>query len=290
MDKSSLARDRSNQKITLNDGRQLAYAEFGDPDGKPVIYNHGYNGSRFEGYMMGNAIDTAEIRLIVPDQPGIGESAFQKGRKLLDWPYDVIALANALEIETFAMLGVSGGGPYTAACAYAIPERLSNIGIVVGMGPPHAPGVKDGNSWTIPGMNRFMRAAMLFSLALIVQKQPHRFVQQALASVSAPDQALLNQPDYQSAFIRGTQASYARGGRGNAHEASIYGSPWVFDISQIRSRVHLWYSEQDMLVHPSVGQFWAEQLPDRQVVVWSDKGHFSWGVKYMDEILRTLIE
>lgn len=290
MDKSGLSGDRSNQKIILNDGRQLAYAEFGDPDGKPVIYNHGYNGSRLEGYMIESAIDTAGIRLIVPDRPGIGNSTFQKGRKLLDWSHDVIALANALDIETFAMLGVSGGGPYTAACAYEIPERLSNIGIVVGMGPPHAPGVKDGNSWTIPGMNRFMRAAMLFSLALIVQNQPDRFVQQALASVSAPDQALLTQPDYQSAFIRGTQASYAQGGRGNAHEASIYASPWGFDISQIKSQVHLWYSEQDMLVHPSVGQFLAEQLPDSQVVVWSDEGHFSWGVKYMDDILSTLVE
>lgn len=138
--------DRTNQTITLNDGRQLAYAEFGDSEGKPVIYNHGYNGSRLEGYMMESALDTADIRLIIPERPGIGNSTFQHGRKLLDWPNDVIALANALDIETFAMLGVSGGGPYTAACAYAIPERLSNIGIVVGMGPPHAHGVKDGAS------------------------------------------------------------------------------------------------------------------------------------------------
>lgn len=131
---------------------------------------------------------------------------------------------------------------------------------------------------------------MLFSLALVVQKQPNRFVQQALASVSASDQALLNQPEYQSAFIRGTQASYAQGSRGNAHEASLYGNPWGFDISQIQSRVHLWYGEQDKLVCPSVGQFWAEQLPENEVVVWSDEGNFSWGVKYMSDILNTLIE
>ena len=114
--------DRTNQAITLNDGRQLAYAEFGDPDGKPVIYNHGYNGSRLEGYMIESAIDTTGIRLIVPDRPGIGNSTYQNGRTLLDWPDDVITLANALDIETFAMLGVSGGGPYTAALCISNPR------------------------------------------------------------------------------------------------------------------------------------------------------------------------
>ncbi len=50
----------------------------------------------------------------------MGLSTFQKGRRLSDWPADVAALADALGIERFAVLGFSGGGAYTAACAVAV--------------------------------------------------------------------------------------------------------------------------------------------------------------------------
>ena len=33
--------------ISLEDGRTLAYAEYGDPYGKPVFFFHGTPGSRF---------------------------------------------------------------------------------------------------------------------------------------------------------------------------------------------------------------------------------------------------
>ena len=47
---------------------------------------------------------------------------------------DVVALANALGLERFAILGGSGGGPYAAACAAKIPERLRAAVIVSGVG------------------------------------------------------------------------------------------------------------------------------------------------------------
>jgi hypothetical protein len=40
--------DKSNESIILKDGRTLAYAEWGDPAGKPVFHFHGSSGSRLE--------------------------------------------------------------------------------------------------------------------------------------------------------------------------------------------------------------------------------------------------
>ncbi len=57
----------------------------------------------------------------------MGLSDFEPGRKILDWPNDVIQLADALEIDRFGVEGVSGGGPYAAACAYKIPDRLGSL-------------------------------------------------------------------------------------------------------------------------------------------------------------------
>jgi pimeloyl-ACP methyl ester carboxylesterase len=87
-----------------------------------------------------------EVRLIAVDRPGYGMSDAKRGRTLLDWPDDVIELADALSLEKFAVMGVSGGGPYGLSCAFKIPERLTKTVIVGGMGPAIAPGSNEGAS------------------------------------------------------------------------------------------------------------------------------------------------
>jgi len=76
----------------------------------------------------------------------MGLSDFERGRKILDWSDDVVELADALRVDHFAVLGWSGGGPYAAACALKIPERLTATAIVCGMDPADAPGVKEGTA------------------------------------------------------------------------------------------------------------------------------------------------
>ena len=67
------------------------------------------------------------MRLVVPNRPGIGGSAFLPNRRILDWFSDVLTLADTLGIERFAVAGVSGGGPYALACALSIPQRLTAV-------------------------------------------------------------------------------------------------------------------------------------------------------------------
>src|SRR5512136_1888696 len=109
--------------ITLHDGRTLAYAEYGDPHGKPVFFFHGSPGSRL--FTPPDEVTKHQhVRLICTDRPGYGASTFQLGRRLLDWPQDINDLAEALRIKKFYIVGHSGGGPYTLACAYALPDRI----------------------------------------------------------------------------------------------------------------------------------------------------------------------
>ena len=154
-----MAIDRTELQITLSDGRALGYAEYGDPQGKPVFYFHGFPSSRLDWLLSDSNNVAAELntRIIAVDRPGMGLSDPKPDREMLDWPDDVAELADAFKIKRFAGLGMSGGGPYAAACAYKIPERLTATGIVSGMGPADAPGAKDGLSWTWPGKPQFIR-------------------------------------------------------------------------------------------------------------------------------------
>lgn len=81
-------------------------------------------GSRLSRLLPGVLAAPRGGRVIAIDGPGSGLSDPQRGRRLIDWPHDVAALA-ALGLGRFAILGYSGGGPYALACAYAMPSASS---------------------------------------------------------------------------------------------------------------------------------------------------------------------
>jgi pimeloyl-ACP methyl ester carboxylesterase len=119
--------------ITLPDGRKLAYAEFGKPDGHPVIYFHGGASSYLEPLLFDELINKFGLRFIAFDRPGIGQSDPQPDRGFSDCPKDVVILADTLGLDKFSVLGVSSGGAYVFACAAKIPKRLLSAVAVPGV-------------------------------------------------------------------------------------------------------------------------------------------------------------
>lgn len=104
--------------FVLPSGRTLGYAIYGssdDPSAPAVFYHHGFPGSQGEAFGFDAAARAHGIRLISVERPGMGASTFQPDRTLLDWPADLLTLADHLEIPRFAVLGISDGGPYALA-------------------------------------------------------------------------------------------------------------------------------------------------------------------------------
>ncbi len=146
------------------------------------------------------------VRLFVLERPGYGLSDFQKGRQLLDWPEDVSAFADALGIDRFPVIGVSGGGPYAAACAYKIPQRVTRAAIVSGVGPTDLPG-------SLEEMPRIRQLGALVArhapwllgtvLWLIAnpQRNPERFFERMAAGNSPVDQEIISQPEIKAMLL-----------------------------------------------------------------------------------------
>lgn len=122
-------------RIRLADERTLACLELGDPKGAPVIYFHGFPGSRLEARLAADVAQRLGLRLFAPDRPGFGESTFLPDRTIGNWAADVTELTDQLGLQRFAVVGVSGGGPYALACAVRIPERLHGVALVGALGP-----------------------------------------------------------------------------------------------------------------------------------------------------------
>ena len=101
--------------MILRDGRELAVAEDGDPDGPVVMYVHGAPTSRVDISVHNDIVTSHGTRVIAVDRPGFGGSTLQPGRTLDGWVGDVVALADALSLTSFAVMGLSAGGPHTVA-------------------------------------------------------------------------------------------------------------------------------------------------------------------------------
>lgn len=143
--------------ILLPNRRRLAYAEYADADGGPVFVFHGLPGSRLLWGLLPGKPFPPGLRIITPDRPSYGRSKAKPGRRTMpNWADDIRELVNALDIERFSVLGVSGGGPGALACAWKVPAGVISASVVSTPVPTDAPGVFRGMSRT----NRFfMRLA-----------------------------------------------------------------------------------------------------------------------------------
>ena len=231
---------------------------------------------------------SSKTRIIAVDRPGMGFSDFKRRRQILDWPADVTELANHLKLDLFAVLGISGGGPYAAACAYQIPERLTHTAIVSGIGPADAPGAREGLAWFLMGRPSLLRWFILSLMSLGIRKNPAQFMTRSKESLPQPDTLILSRPEAEKAYIDAIIESFRNGVKGANHDAALFIRPWRFALKDIKTEVHLWHGELDRNVPVSVGRFVAGAIPDCRATFFKGEAHLSAARNHMAEILAVL--
>lgn len=288
--------DRSNQTITLMDGRTLGYAEYGDPAGIPVFHFHGSSSSRLEHPQDESVLSSKGIRFITVDRPGHGLSDFQPKRQLLDWPDDVIALADHLGIEKFAVSGWSFGGPNAIACAHKIPERLNAVAVISSFAPYNRPGALEG----VSGFNKMslrMARWMPFWLGRqfmgmqgrAIRDDPEAAANQILSTIPKTDQEILTDPQVKQMLLPSMSEAYRVGADGPAWEAAIMVRPWGFRLEDITIQVQIWHGEADVNNPLQFGEYLRDAIPNTQATFFPGEGHF-FILKRWGEILAQLVE
>src|SRR2546427_97593 len=78
--------------VPLDGGRSLGYAEYGDPEGDPVLWFHGTPGARKQIPPDAPALAAERgIRLIGVERPGTGYSTRYRYERIIDWAADLAA-------------------------------------------------------------------------------------------------------------------------------------------------------------------------------------------------------
>jgi pimeloyl-ACP methyl ester carboxylesterase len=271
---------RLDQVIHLPGGRTLGYAEYGPADGPPLFLFHGLPGSRLDAPQMWPE-EPADVRVIAPDRPGFGMSAFQDGRRLTDWAEDVRQLADSLGIGRFLVAGFSGGGPHALAVAHGLPDRVIATGSIGGAGPVDTPGA-------LAGMNRVNRLIFACArraprvLGLLIARhasqishEPAKLIERSSRDRHLPeaDRVAMTDPRLRELMTAAGPEAFRQGIRGVVHEAHICARPWGFAPATIKPPVLLWHGDQDTNVPLAMARDLADQIPGSSITVYPGEGH-----------------
>jgi pimeloyl-ACP methyl ester carboxylesterase len=266
-------------EITLRDGRKLAYAEYGDPNGKPVFFFHGIPGSRLFTPEE-EQTRRAGARIITTDRPGFGHSSFQRRRRITDWPNDLAALADALKIEKFHLFGHSGGTPYTLVSAWAMPERVRGAAVACGPCPPGNPAAMEG----ITPLNRFGLVAgrwmpwvlwqgIVWYLYRMGHEHPEYLFNRAAGDRPEADAKIFSDPEIFKLCCLGQSEGLRPGTRGFAWETRILVRPWSFPLEQVKVPVHIWHGTEDVDAPVGMGRALAAAIPGSKLTVLQGEAH-----------------
>ena len=271
--------DGRTRLLELPDGRRLAYCEWGEPTGEPVVHCHGMPGSRLELHAPEEVYRKLGIRLITIDRPGYGLSDPSPERTLLDWPADVEALADTLGLDRFGMMGLSGGGPFALSCAHRLGTRLTGVAVAGSLGPLDRPGalaeMKALNRlglwsarhlpWALDRAYRLLR--------FVLKRSPERFVLAFANDKPRADRELIADPGVLET-IEGMLLEAVRNGvLGAVQEVALLAGPWGFQPSEISVPVSLWHGDRDDTAPLLHGLTLAREIPGARLQVCPGEGH-----------------
>ena len=271
---------RTDNTITLRDGRRLGYSEFGDPKGFPVLYFHGIPGSRLQRPVDLDFLDRRRVHVFGLERPGIGLSDYQEDRRIENWPADVARFMEQRGIKSCGIVGVSGGGPYALSCALAYPERVRELFLISSMVP-----LNISSNWESfsPEMRLVFRAAQRFPKTLsgflnllkpMVDLRVEQIFMRMTGRLPEEDLRILSDPNVAAMFKSDIREAIRQGGDGIVAELRALMNPWELPLGELRVPVRIWHGSEDTIVPLEAGRYLACRIPNARFSVVNRGGHF----------------
>jgi pimeloyl-ACP methyl ester carboxylesterase len=264
---------RSDGVVTLRDGRSIAYAEWGDPAGRPVVLFHGKPGSRLL-CPDEDATTSSGVRLVTVDRPGYGRSDPHPDHSLLTWADDYAELHGLLGLPPCPIVGWSAGGPNALACAVRTPALVTSVGLAASRPPVEAMDADWAEDRRLAEVLHADRAAGVEALTAFYE--PYA---QDPASVFAswddpkdPDVRLLALPDVNEAMVAMVREGARQGTVGAVADAMALLQPWGFSAGEVTQDARVWLGSDNPECR-SAADYFAATIPRATYVVFPGEGH-----------------
>lgn len=283
----------ASRTVALANGRDVGIAEYGAPDGRPVLALHGAPACRLMYAMADGPAAARGLRLIAPDRPGYGLSPAVAGQTLGSEAETMERLADALGLDRVAIVAVSGGSPYAAATAARMGTRVSALALVSPLGPVADPAVAPRlgsmqrrifldlprRRWLLRGGAQLARRVLLAA--------PGRAIAVASRLAGPADRAALADEPARAALIAMTGEAMRTGCEGGVTDMSVYAEPWAIDLARITAPAVVWIGLADRIVPVVAAQALAQGIPGCRLVTLPRAGHF-WVIGHAEEVLAVL--
>lgn len=264
--------------VQLRDGRQLAYEQWGDPQGTPIVFHHGTGDSRLARHPDDALTRAAAIRLITIDRPGHGRSSPKPGRTLGDWSTDVEQLADALNLERFISAGWSGGAPHALAVAHDLGDRVTAVALTAPLGPMHVPGAAMSVHKDLRTLWRLRRVPLMLRLAanatgVKAQRHSSAFARAWLDTGPELDRELFRDPALSAMLEAQIREGFRQGGTGFLGDLRAL-AQWHFEPETIEQPTEIWHGTSDHILRPQMAHSLAARLPRSTLHLLDGEGHF----------------
>ena len=288
-----------NREGTLRIGRgrrRLGYAEFGDPDGRLVLWCHGTPGARRQVPMVGRrAAERLGLRVVCVERPGVGDSTGHRYASFAEFGPDAARVADHLGHDRFAVVGLSGGGPYALAAAWANPDRVAGVGVLGGVCPLVGDDACSGGGLvglSVPFQWALEPIRVPFGIMLWAALQPliplgHLSYGLFGRAMPEGDRAVFQNPEIEGMFIDDLVRGSALRFGALAHDMALFGRHWGFELGDIKAPVRWWHGDADSLVPLEHAEQATSRIADCELRVRPGESHLG-GFAAADEVLETL--
>lgn len=293
MEYDRAAGERACSRIELGGGRHVALARYGDPDGLPVLALHGAPAS----HLMFAPADAPARRLglsvLAPDREGYGETPADSAPTLASRAEALHRLADALGLERFAVLGISGGCPYACALAARMQGRIRALALVSPLGPVRDLAGRIDMAFghrrfflDLPRRPRLVRGLARLGAALVA-RYPHTTAGVFARLIGGADRRVLSTPEAHALIVTMTRDAFRGGIAGAASDLEVFGRPWGVDLAAITAPSVVWQGTEDVVVPVAVSLALAARIPGCRLIRVEGAGHF-WVLERVEEVLREL--
>ena len=292
----AIARPKLEGNIAVGDDRQIGFAEFGDPQGRAVFWLHGTPGARRQIPMEARVYaEQRQIRLIGVDRPGIGSSTPHQYDTVFAFADDLRAIADTLGIDKFEVIGLSGGGPYTLACAAAMPDRVVAAGVLGGIAPSRGAdaiggGVMAFGSKVAPVLEVAGYPIRLAAVSLVRLARPVASPALDLYGRLSPeaDRHMLARPEFKAMFLDDLLNGSRKQLAAPFADVVVFARDWGFRLDEVKVPIRWWHGDRDHIVPFEHGQHVVSRLPDAQLYHLPGESHLA-GLGRAEEILNTMV-
>ena len=241
------------------------------------------------------------LDLVAYSRAGYASSSPSPGRDVAAVAADVAHVLDSLEVDRFATVGWSGGGPHALACAARHPTRCAAALSVAGVAP-YLPGEFD---WT-EGMSQdnvdeFAQsleggAALDASLGVfrefLLALRPDQLesARDLLGDLVSEADVRATTPTTAAFLLANFTHGIAGGTSGWRDDDQAFVRPWGFDVDSIDVPVAVWFGDQDLMVPARHGEWLGSHVPRARVRRFPDDGHISLMMSRSGELLDELLD